>query len=469
MRIYARRGHVIAAGLASLGGCQTIAVREAHDLYDGDVEALLAAATDADVVRNSWIAARDDAALLPLLVANNPDVRAAQRRMEAAREALKRQQAFLRPALDVTGRLSGGIDDNGDTSDTARGGLELDIPLDVSGQQASQIMAARSAVEAARARHADAARLAAQLVGSALIDAWNAERQLALLAEQVEANRTQLELIQLRFMQGQASIVDVLQQRNQLQSVQAQIPSAQADLSSALYDFSARTGRMATQAPDMEAVRGAGVELLDILDRAYDETMRKSPDAEVVDLLDQRPDILARLYDLEEAEAQFAAALAARLPQASLNASLIAQTASGNFSAALDAILAATWAVFDGGANDALAAQRRASALALARVYAGAYLDAAAELLSARASLDAVAERLTATRTQLENARDLTAAARNRYLRGATDYLPVISAIQTQQRLELQLLDLEAEALRGRLGVVTASGGGFTGVEDPAA
>ena len=67
------------------------------------------------------------------------------------------------------------------------------------------------------------------LVSASVVDAWLSIRQqvelLKLVHEQLASNRTQLELLELRLSVGQATALDVLQQRQQVAATEAAIPA----------------------------------------------------------------------------------------------------------------------------------------------------------------------------------------------------------------------------------------------------
>ena len=75
--------------------------------------------------------------------------------------------------------------------------------------------------------------LGARLALSAAIaeiyfDIQEQRRQLEVIREQISINQTLLQLTSIRFGQGQSSIVDVLQQQEQLEATQARIPQTEA-------------------------------------------------------------------------------------------------------------------------------------------------------------------------------------------------------------------------------------------------
>ena len=69
------------------------------------------------------------------------------------------------------------------------------------------------------------------------------------------------------------------------------------------------------------------------------------------------------------------------------------------------------------------------------------------------------AERVGLLESKLETAQKLLSETRNRYSNGLTDYLPVLAAIQSVQRLERELISNKRTHLSYRVAIHRALGG----------
>ena len=125
-------------------------------------------------------------------------------------------------------------------------------------------------------------------------------------------------------------------------------------------------------------------------------------------------------------------------------------------------IAALTAPLFDNGRRKAKVAEQRAVVQERLAGYGAALIGAATEVESALAG-----ERLAlALAFELEEQRALAAstvgAARDRYRDGQIDYLPVLAAVQTEQRLGLAVLDARRAHLALRVQLYRALGGTWT-------
>jgi outer membrane protein TolC len=167
--------------------------------------------------------------------------------------------------------------------------------------------------------------------------------------------------------------------------------------------------------------------------------------------MDTRPDLRGSLAAVAAADAEFAAALADRLPTVSLSSRALRNVVSGDATNVIAATLGAAFTLFDSGRITALAEERRAELAALGERHIANWLDAVFEvddLMFERVSLQ---ERLTLSSERLVSAQQLLDAAQRRYARGVSDYLPVLAALRDQQQQQRDHLALEAELRRTRI------------------
>ncbi len=272
--------------------------------------------------------------------------------------------------------------------------------------------------------------------------------QYELLLEQRKSAETLLELIELRFLQGSASSVDMLQQKGQLAEINAEIPVVQSQLR--IYEN--RLDVLLGVAPDG-------------IDRTSDDasalpTETVMPEVGVpVLLLQNRPDLRALNRRVVAADYRIATAMADRLPRFTLDGSLVygdtslASTLTGTGAAGLFQPL------LDWGLRKAAVTQARSEFRETLLAYTQEYLLAIEEVESAlwrearqRDLIQALSERETILQQTLNE-------TRVRYGLGVTDYLPVLTAIQDLQDVQRELLRQRRVLVTERITVYRAVGG----------
>jgi len=367
----------------------------------------------------------------------NPRLRVAAAEIDAATAELSQARADTGPSL-VLEAGARAVKESGDTSNTRSVGVDGFVPLDVSGALADRVEASRARLEAVTAAADQLQSDLARDFLSALIDGAEAAQRLDLLNRQIEVSKTLLRLTELRFSQGLASSVDVLQQRDDLAALRQQIPSARLDRKTAdntLRLLGARTPESAplltmTGLPD---VRGA------------------FPQLRPIDLLERRASLRASRARIEVADAEFAAALADRLPTLGLSGDVVTRALSGDVTTLIAAAIDAALTLVDSGRKVAIAEERRAELAAAGERYLADWLAAVIEvdnLIHAEASLR---ERITLSEQRLDTVDTLLRAATRRYERGVSDYLPVLAALRSQQQQQRDHLALQAALARVRV------------------
>jgi outer membrane protein TolC len=182
------------------------------------------------------------------------------------------------------------------------------------------------------------------------------------------------------------------------------------------------------------------------------------------DLLSRRPDIRASGLKLQATEARTAAARAGRLPRVTLSAS--AGYSSDSFADLLDdwlANLAANlvWTLFDSGSKRAEVTRLEAVAEENLAAYEQAVLTAIREVEDAMVREVKQVEYIEALERQLTISREGFRESISRYRKGLSDYLPVLSALTSTQRLERSIVLAEFERLSQRVKLHRALGGGW--------
>lgn len=378
----------------------------------------------------------------------NPGLREAASRITMAGASLRQARARLFPALDASGGTSRRWDDNrSGTSGTtsASFGTLLDWEADVFGRLEAARRAGEAEVAATRADLAGARLVLSAAVAETYFARVEQTEQLKLLHEQTEVGETLLRLTRLRFGQGQASIVDVLQQEEQLKETRALVPVVEARIAELGYALDAFRGHAPSGAPPTPGA-----------------VLPEPPPLPAIgvpsDLLLARPDLVAGRARLFALDARLVEAMADRLPEFRISAATI--SAHGNASSLVSNLAASVVApLFDAGERRAEVAKRRAELEGAVAAFADLFLRALREVESALVNERKESERLARQLTQLDTAKRLLSETRNRYSQGLTDYLPVLAALTTVQELERRIVTTRRNRISHRIALHRALGG----------
>ena len=281
------------------------------------------------------------------------------------------------------------------------------------------------------------------------------KRQLALYAEQLDTNRTILELIELRYRKGLANVLDVYQQRQALAEIEAGFPQLEAQLQTLLHEVAVLCGKpprselglAADRFPELPAFPGTGVP---------------------ADLLAKRPDIRAAGLKLRAAESNITAARADRLPAVTLSATAgFSSDSLGDLLERWITSLAAnlTWSIFNADSADAKVTRQEQIVKERLADYELAVLEALREVEDSMAREVKQESYIEALGKQLAISRDGFREAVSRYRKGLSDYLPVLSALTSTQRLERTIVQARLEWFRQRVYLHRALGGGWMAEE----
>lgn len=422
--------------LSLLGGCRSVDTRPERPAPDpAAMFSIEIGATTSDTNAVWWESdlPASHRAWVNRLVSSNPAIRIAASELQQQRAALQAAAAARGPTLDAT--AGGRIDrSDGDGSERLEAGLGARLPIDISGQLDAEY---QSSLWQYRRAHFQLHQVRQEQLLDlllALIDYAEARQLERLLDQQVSTTRKQLHLTEIRFTQGLVSSVDVLQQRDQIASLQQQFPDVQLAARIAMNRISGLLG----EAP------ATGLDL----PQALIELPAALPLQRPIELLQRHPGLRAQQAALAAADADFEAALRARLPQMALSGSALWQLLAGNPSAIVQAALDASLNLIDSGARTAGIARQRALLEIAGTRYLQDWLAAVAETDDLLHASDALARQLRRNRERLDIAQQLHQATLSRYQRGVTDYLPVLTALRDLQQQERDALRLQADKAR---------------------
>lgn len=336
-------------------------------------------------------------------------------------------------------------------------GLASNYEIDLWGRIRSDRMASLLDYKATREDLNTAAISIAAQITELWIHVISQRMQNRLLHKQLETNLTYLELVELRFQKAMVSALDVFQQRQVVEQIRAQIPLVEAQEQLYLHNIALLMGKPSTYPIQISR------EILPVL--------RSPPAAGLpADLLANRPDVRSAGLQLEVADWQVSAARANRLPALSL-------TGSAAYSANELDFLFDNWIltlagnliapILDSGQREAEVDRRRAIVDEKLSAYREQVITAIKEVEDALINEQKQQDHIAALELQLEAAQNALNEAKERYLKGLEQYLPVLTQLLSIQGLEQDMIQRKTELVLYRISLYRALGGTWTKDLDP--
>ena len=327
-------------------------------------------------------------------------------------------------------------------------GLAASYEIDLWGRVRSQRTAARLNVTASRSDLEAAAISLAAAVTDRWLQILQQRADLGLLREQLKSNQTYLELMELRFRMSQATALDLDEQQQAVARVEAQIPLVEAQEQVSMHQLAVLLGRTPTAAmtvtanalPDLPPLPETGVP---------------------ANLLMKRPDVRAAWDRLQAADYRVAAARADRLPALRLTGSAAYQGPREDLFDNWTQNLAASLVlpIIDGGRRTAEVDRTRAVVQERLPAYRQTVLTAIQEVEEALVRERKQHEHIAALKKQLKFARLALEEARERYTKGQSTYLRVLTALTATQNLDRDLIRTRRDLLGFRVNLYRALGG----------
>jgi NodT family efflux transporter outer membrane factor (OMF) lipoprotein len=401
--------------------------------------------------------------LIGLALTQNFSVVQAEARMRQAEAQAIKAGAVLWPELSVQGSASSTRQytdspvnpEAGKTTSTesySLGGVAASYELDLWGRVRASRDSARSTYQASRSDLEAAWMSIAAQIADRWLQLQANQTKLELLRKQLETNRTLVDLLELRNRSGQATALDVVQQRQTAAATESAIPPLESAIVVLTNQLNILLGQ--PYATPLE-LADSGVPDLPPL-----------PDAGLPgDLLTNRPDVQAAALRLESAGWSLASAKADRLPAIRLSGSAVYQ--SDAFADLFDnwlANLAAgfTAPVFDGGRRRAEVRRNEAVRDERLSAYKEAVLQAITDVENALIREDRQQAYLDSLQRERDYAKNALQEAQTRYRNGSIDYLNVLASLTSVQRLEQDMISGKLALLQERIGLYRALGGTWT-------
>ncbi|MBT4141172.1 MAG: efflux transporter outer membrane subunit [Candidatus Latescibacteria bacterium] len=381
---------------------------------------------------------------------SNFNLETAWQRLRAAQALVSGESAARFPDLNV--RLGGEVERPKSPGDEKlRLGITSEYEIDLWGRISSGIAAQHYRAKATHADYQTAALSLSAEVVRTYFQLTSAQNRLALFNHQIETNQKVLSLIKARFGSGQTRSVDILRQKQLIESTREQKIITESRIQVLEHQLAVLLGR-----PPKAKIAYTPLSLPDL---------PPIPDAGLpAELIQRRPDVQKAYNILQAADRELAVALSNRYPRLTLTAS--GSSTSNNISGLFE-----DWTsnfagnllapIFDGGQRRAEVKRNEAIKSEQLYSYGQKVLTAFQEVENALIQEKKQSEQIASIEAQVTLVRQTYDQLRIEYLNGLSDYLDVLTALTNEQRLQRDLISAKLELLEFRVALYRALAGGF--------
>jgi len=393
----------------------------------------------------------------------NPDLKAAQAALSAAREGVLAQRGVYYPSVSA-GFAASRQRESGQLAPTPNANIflfnlftpEVSVSYvpDVFGLNHRTVESLQAQAEAVRFQMlATYNTLVANVVVTA-IQQGSVQLQIEATHELIDINSHILEILRYQFAKGYASGLDVAAQESQLAQVAATLPPLRKQAAQLRDLMAVLAGEFPSQPP-------AGSFALASLQLPQD-----LPVSLPSDLVAQRPDVCQAEANLHAASARIGVAIANRLPNITLTAGAgstalvfnqLFTGGTGFWSVGADL----TAPIFQGGALLHQERAARAAYLQASQQYRSTVLTAFENVADTLTALAEDAEALKAASTAADAAKTTLDLAQRQWQDGYAGYLALLSAQQAYQQARISLVQAQASRYADTAALFQALGGGW--------
>ena len=403
-------------------------------------------------VRDKWWEAYGNSELngfVDVVIDENPTILAAYLRMLDSEMALVQATSNYYPNLTLSAGAGygGRVQEENSTHDPSYSlGLSLSYEVDLWGK----VRAQRRVSELSYYSSEDAVESALlSLVGNVVTSWFNIlyYRDRKVLSEQLlELSEDYYQLVQEYYKTGQTNGMDLLEQRQQIESLRSTIAQYDSNIR-----IAAESLAILSNGKVKPTVEGSMPDAIDV-----------GGTVDVQTLITSRPDIRSARRSAEQADAQVVIAIADRLPSLRLSASLsFRSNAIADLFKVLIWDLAANLSanLFDGFNKTTAIKRAKVSYLSQRLSYALTVMQAVSEVEQALLELRLREQLLVDAQADLERRKEILETSREYFTHGLLDYNRVLSALRSMISSSQSELDARHNLLNAQIALFKAMGG----------
>ncbi len=402
-------------------------------------------------VRDRWWEAYGDASLnafVETVLRENLTLQTAYLRLLDSEIAHRQSEAGYYPNLSFSAGVGygGTVSENSHSDPSYSLGLSLSYEIDLWGKVRAQRRVSELSLQSVQ----DSAESAAlSLVGN-VVNEWFTvlyyRERRELTAQLLEISESYSALVQEYYRNGQTNGMDVLEQRQQVETLRSTLAEIDSNIRVSLHALSILAGGKVEP-----SVEGRLPEPIDV-----------GGTVDVNTLVEARPDIRSARRSAEKADAQVVIALADRLPSLRLSASLALRSTS-----IVDLFKSLLWdlganfaaSIFDGFNKTSAIDRAKISYISERFAYANTVMQAVAEVEQALLKLRVREQSLKDVQAQLERQREILDVSRQYFVSGSLDYSRVLSALRSLVSTSQSELESRRALLNAQVDLFKSMGG----------
>ena len=416
-------------------------------------------------ITGRWWLSLDDSlldSLITVAFANSPDLKTVFSRIASAHAAWRMQQSGYYPTLDASfgwtktqnsGRV--GAAENTTRENYFSGALTTSWEIDLFGSVYNRARSDKALYRAAVEDYNGALVSLAAQIASAYAQLRTLQQELLVARQNIESQKSILDMTEVRYNTGLASQLDVAQAKSVYFSTQASIPVLEANIVVQINTLALLVGAYPHElSPVLQPVR------------AIPDYRTIVPVGVPANLLRQRPDIRSAEQSVASAAALLGAARSDYFPHLVLTGSIgfASEKASDFFdrrSLTYEIAPKLTWTLFQGRYYTQATKQAKAAWESSVQQYNLAVLTAVEEVDNAMTTYKGTVRQLLILRELVEQGRLTLDLSLDLYKRGLSTFQNVLDAQRSLLEYQNQLVTSQGAALSAVIELYRALGGGW--------
>ncbi|MCM1318731.1 MAG: TolC family protein [Bacteroides sp.] len=416
---------------------------------------------------DAWWRSFGDAMLDSLIaigIDRNYDIAMAARRIEIARQGVRRAQAAYYPSVTANAgwtreRSSGAVvspEIDASTSSYFGLGIDMNWEIDLFGKITARTRQEKASFKASRAQYAAMTVSITSKIASAYMRLRTLQGEKAVLQEHISSQKRVVEITEARFEAGISSMLDVAQAKTTYLSTEASITTLNTDIATAINTIGVLTGMFPEQI------------------HAMLDTPRELPDFHQIvavgvpmELLRRRPDVVEAEYALAADAAALGIAKKDFLPTLSIAGSIGTQAhkagdlfSDRSFTYSIAPTL--SWTVFDGMARKAAVVSAREQMQVGIDNYNLTLLTAVQEVDNAMSQYVNSLHYIDLIEQVVEQAQKSFELSIDLYKKGLSSFINVSDAQIARLQYADELVSARGAALSALINLYQALGGGWS-------